>query len=205
MQILFEIGPELQKTVSNLTDAAQQLHQAVNAGLEDGCKQIAAIGQSEFLSGQYLKRRTGNLARALDGWMAGDLEGVIGVRDQSAVDKYKWLLGDNPEHQPLIIRPKTKKFLAIPIGENFTGAGVPRYNSPRDVPEDMKPFFLRGSDGQLFFAYRAGKTKRARIRLLFALVKEVEVYDTGALPDAVLDNLDKINDRINDQIGGLLS
>lgn len=49
-----------------------------------------------------------------------------------------------------VITPKQAKVLAVPVGEALTGAGVPRYASPLDVPGDAmwitpkgrKPLFV---------------------------------------------------------------
>jgi len=106
----------------------------------------------------------------------------VGVRENSAVDKYKWLLGD----EQMTIRPKRAKFLTIPIGENLTSTGAARYSSPRQRPDG---FFIE-SNGQLLFGYKNGK--RGRFRPLFVLVKSVFVQGTGALADGVLANVDTI-------------
>ena len=66
------------------------------------------------------------------------------------------------------VRATRSKFLAIPIGAALTGAGVPRYRSPRDVPG---LFFLpRGSGGLLLRG-----TKRGPPEALFILRRSVTV------------------------------
>ncbi len=192
MMIQLEMGPNFQQVVKELGSMGAAVVDASSEGLKEGVKYAAGRVVKDYLSGQSLKRRTGQLARAVDGWMAGPLEGVVGVREGAAVDKYKWLLGDESK----TITPKKSKFLAIPIGEGLTGAGVPRYASPRQVPGG---FFVRTKAGNLLFGYKKGK--RGKFRPLFVLVKSVFVQGSGALYDGVTDSLDDITDSIESKIG----
>ena len=191
MIIQLEMGPNFQRTTNQLGSMGQALLDACSAGLDKGVKIAAGKVSEDYLSGQSLKRRTGQLARAVDGWLAAPLDGVVGVRPNSAVSKYAWLLGDEEK----TIRPKNAKFLTIPIGENLTGAGVPRYTSPRQVPDG---FFLKTKSGSLLFGYKKGK--RGKFRALFTLVKSVFVQGSGALYDGTLDSLDDISDKIESEI-----
>ncbi|HOT73739.1 MAG TPA: hypothetical protein PLX18_11360 [Anaerohalosphaeraceae bacterium] len=189
MRILIELGPEFRAAVSGTERSAKYLASAASAGLRRAAEETASYIADQYLSGRALNRRTGNLARSLAGWMIADLEAVIGVRPFSGVDAYAWLLTDEVK----TIRPRTARLLAVPIGENLTAAGVPRFRSPRDVPNG---FFYRSASGALLFGYRLGKTERARIRPLFALVPEVTVFGSGALYDGVLDRVDAITDTV---------
>ncbi|MEA3367986.1 MAG: hypothetical protein U9R68_07720 [Planctomycetota bacterium] len=193
MQLMFEMGPEFKDVVNDLSEAGKAVRAAASEGLAEGVSYAADHVSEQFLSGQYLKVRTGNLRRAVDGWMASDLDGVVGVPADRPVQDYMYLLGDETK----TIRPKRAKFLAIPIGENLTSAGVPRFDSPRDVPDG---FFFRSKAGQLLFGHRKGKTSRARVRPLFVLKKEVTVHGTGALLDGVEESLDKITAAISKRL-----
>jgi len=75
---------------------------------------------------------------------------------------------------------------------------VPRYNSPRDVPDG---FFFKSHSGQLLFGRRLGKTTRARIRLLFVFKKQVTVKGSGALMAGVLDSASDIAEIMTSEIG----
>ena len=86
------------------------------------------------------------------------------------------------------IVPKKSKFLAIPIGENLTGAGILRFTSPRQVSGG---FFIKSKTGSLLFGYKRGK--RGKFRALFVLVKSVLVQGSGALYDGVTESLDDIS------------
>lgn len=190
MNISLEMGPNFWPTIEKLGSMGQAVVDACSRGLEKGADVAAGNVVSDYLSGQSLKRRSGQLAREVDGWLAAPLDAVVGVKPNSTVEKYKWLLGDDQK----TIKPKKSKFLAIPIGEGLTSAGVARYSSPRQVPEG---FFVR-TGGRLLFGYKRGK--RGKFRALFTLVKSVFVQGSGALYDGVLDSVDDIGGAMETEI-----
>jgi len=191
MKMTIEMGQGFANTVRELGSMGQNLIDAVSSGLGKGVKIAAGNVVADYLSGQALKRRTGNLARAVDGWMAGPLDGVVGAVDDAAVKKYSWLLTD----EQMTITPKRSKFLVIPIGENLTSTGVARFSSPRQVPDG---FFFKSKAGKLIFARRNGK--KGKIRPLFVLVKSVFVQGSVALYEGVLESLDDITEAIQIEI-----
>jgi len=75
-----------------------------------------------------------------------------------------------PVHEglvPMPIRPKVGKFLAIPVADNLTGAGVARIKSPRDLAEpDFVPHIFSSGLGYLVFEGR---------RLMFLLLRYVHI------------------------------
>jgi len=190
MMIRLEMGPDFDRTIAELGSMGRAVLEACDEGLEKGVKVAAGTVSRDYLSGQSLNRRTGQLARAVDGWMAGPLHGVVGVPANSAVEDYKWLLGDEEK----TIVPRKSQFLAIPIGEALTPSGVPRFASPRQVPDG---FFLR-TDGRLLFGRKRGK--RGKFRPLFTMVKSVFVQGSGALYDGVADSTDDITDSMQTEI-----
>jgi len=192
MQMVFEISVASQRTIDKLSSMGTAVVRAISEGLETGVKLAASNVVRNYLSGQALKARTGALRRAVDGWLASEHDGVVGVRENSAVSKYAWLLTD--EERTIV--PKRSKFLAIPIGENLTGAGVPKFSSPRQVPDG---FFIN-TGSKLLFGYRKGKTSRAKFRPLFVLVKSVLVQGSGALYDGVEESVDDIGKAIEDRV-----
>ena len=194
MIISFEMGPEFKRTVSELSAMGKAILKAASKGLQKGGQLAAGKVISDYLSGQSLKRRSGQLARHVDSWMAGELEVTIGVPADSMVAKYAWLLGDEIKS----ITPKKGKVLAIPIGENKTGTGVPRFKSPRDVEGG---FWFKSKSGKLLFGYKKGKTGRGKFRLLFIGLKSVTIHGTGALLDGVLDSIDAIAAQMENEIG----
>ena len=191
MIISLEMGPDFNATVEKLGSMGRAVLEACSIGLEKGANIAASNVVSDYLSGQSLKRRSGQLAREVEGWMAGPLDAVVGVRGKSTVDKYKWLLGDEDK----TITPKKSKFLTIPIGEGLTSAGAARFSSPRQVPDG---FFVKVG-GRLLFGYKKGK--KGKFRALFTLVKSVFVQGTGALYDGVMDSVDDIAGSVETEIG----
>jgi len=192
MKISLEMGPESIRTIAELSAAGTNIALACSAGIAKGVKLAANRVITEHLMGQDLKPRSRNLTRAVDGWMEQQLDGVVGVREKSAVDAYKWLLGAEQK----TITPKQASFLCIPIGAGLTAAGVARYASPRDRPDG---FFFKGKSGGLFFGIKTGKTDRS-IKPLFILKKSVVVTGSGALLAGVLDSVDDITQSITDEI-----
>jgi len=190
MLISLEMGPGFSSVVSTLGTMGRAVVEAAGVGLGRGAKLAAGVVVSDYLTGQSLKSRSGLLRKAVQGWREGPLEGVVGVKAGSGVDRYKWLLGDEDK----TIVPKRSKFLAIPIGEGLTGAGVAKYSSPRDVEGG---FFVK-TGGHLLFGYKRGK--RGKFRPLFVLVKSVLVQGSGALWDGVNDSLDDITAEMQSEI-----
>ena len=101
MRLLIQMGSTFDQARASLGAAGGQIITGASRGLAVGVELAAAHVVEEHLSGQDLNRRTSNLARAVDGWMEGDMEGVVGVRENSAVDHYKWLLG--PETKTITV------------------------------------------------------------------------------------------------------
>ncbi|HIJ66811.1 MAG TPA: hypothetical protein HPP51_00810 [Planctomycetes bacterium] len=196
MIIQIEMGKDFENTLAELSSMGKDLSDAASKGLEKGVEHAATIVKRDYLSGQSLERRTSQLARSVDGWLADKFDGIVGVRRASAVAKYAWLLGDEVKK----IVPRNAKFLAIPIGENRTPAGATRFSSPRLVPDG---FFVKTKSGRLLFGYKKGT--RGKFRPLFTLVKSVTVFGSGALADGLLDSLDDIcrliKTEINKKIG----
>ncbi len=191
MLISLEMGPGFAGVVRDLGTMGRAVVEAAGVGLGKGATDAAQKLKRDYLSGQALKNRSGDLRRAVDGWREGPLEAVVGVRPASAVDRYKWLLGDEQK----TIVPKRSKFLAIPIGEGLTSTGRAKYSSPRDVEGG---FFVK-TGGRLLFGYKRGK-KKGKFRPLFVLVKSVLVQGSGALWDAVDDSLDDITGEMQTEI-----
>ncbi len=194
MMIVIEKGAGFDAVVADLGAMGQRVLDATSESLALSVELAAAHIQDNYLTGQALKSRTGFLKKAVGGWMEGPLDGVVGVREGSGVDQYKWLLGDEQK----TITPKRGKFLAIPIGEALTPSGVVRdkYRSPRLVDDG---FFIKSRSGKLLFGYKRGK--RGKFRPLFVMVKSVLVQGSGALYDGVMDKVDDIGQAVEDAIG----
>ena len=191
MMVTLEMGPEFNATVAGLGSMGRSVLEAASTGLDKGANIAAGRVVSDYLTGQSLKRRSDSLARSVEGWLAGPLDAVVGVRPNQAVDRYKWLLGDEDK----TITPKKAKFLTIPIGEGLTASGVARFSSPRQVPGG---FFVKVG-GRLLFGYKRGK--KGKFRALFTLVKSVFVQGSGALYDGVMDSIEDLGEAMETEIG----
>ena len=190
MKYLLEMGPGFERNARELGSMGKAMITAAGKGLERGSKDAADHVVADKLSGQKLNRRTGNLARSTDAWMKSPLHAVVGVREDSPVGKYAWLLGDERK----TITPNRGKYLAIPAGENLTGAGVGRYSSPRDVEDG---FFVR-SGGALLFGRKNGS--RGKFRLMFVMKRSVTIQGSDALAEGVSEKIDDITDTIQQEI-----
>jgi len=193
MQLQIEMGPEFPKVVADLGLMGRAVLAACSHGLKDGVKLAANNVISNYLTGQALKRGSGLLAKSVQGWMEGNFEGVVGVKPNSPVSKYAWLLSD--EEKTITAKGGA---LTIPIGEALTPAGVARFASVKEAESHFgKIFRPRGTN---VLGYIRGKSKRSKFRALFVLVKSVFVQGSGALYDGVEESLDDITGRMQSEI-----
>lgn len=73
------------------------------------------------------------------------------------------------------IKPKNGRFLAWPVyqGPATTAGGRPRFSGPRAYPGKL---FFHQSPGKMYFlAESVGRGKNAKIRMVYHLVKSVEI------------------------------
>ena len=112
---------------------------AVKAGLH-------GEGRVKLYATTRMRRRTGNLAGSVASDVqvkTGELEIGLqaGGRRGSASQPVRYA---RIQEKGDTVRPKRGRFLAIPIGPALTAAGVPRFHSPRDVPDLVFVQSLRG-------------------------------------------------------------
>ena len=193
MRITVEMGSDFPAVAASLGTMGRSVLEAADRGLAKGAKLAAGVVVSEYLTGQALKRRRGDLARSIDGWREGPLAAVVGVREASAVERYKWLLGDEQK----TILPKRAQALTIPIGEALTAAGVARFESVLDAERQLGTDIFRPK-GSSVLGYKKGK--KGKFRPLFALVKSVLVQGSGALYDGVMDSLGDITGEMQSEV-----
>ena len=74
MMLELSMGRGYERTISELGSMGDTIRAACTEGLKKGVKLAAGKVVTEHLSGQDIKRRTGRLAEAVDGWMGGELE-----------------------------------------------------------------------------------------------------------------------------------
>jgi hypothetical protein len=193
MMIQIEMGSGFAQTILELKNTGPAVVDACSRGLGKAVVYTAAYIVQNYLSGQALKTRSHLLKENLQGWMEAPLDGVIGVHPNQGVDKYKWLLGDESK----TIFPTKGKFLAIPIGEALTGAGVLKGAYSGGLRSITEGFFV-STKGRLLFGYKVGK--KGKFRALFTLVKSVFIQGSGALLDGVLESQDEMTDILQEEI-----
>lgn len=138
-------------------------------------------------SDQWLQSRTGNLRRSLGFQVSGSRLDDLRLAVFSAGTKYA-----NLQENGGTIRPKRGDYLTIPIADNLTPSGVPRYPSAKDLRQQLnqvgparpakrgrkdklagaRTFVLKAKTGKLYIILRQSNGKS---QLLWALVKSVKV------------------------------
>ena len=137
-----------------------------------------------------LNVRSGRLRASISGSAMKDTRGNIvlqlqaGGRDKDV--SYARIHEDGGKRGDGIIRPRNAKFLTVPISDKlFTGAGVQRYASVRDVPEPLS--FAQSRKGQPLLVHQMTG------EVFYILKKQVKIPRRPYLKPAV--------DRVNREIG----
>ena len=173
------------------------------------------------LSGQALRRRTGGLARSIEGRVINDAQGVPAVRVgvfRGPALSYAGVLEHgtrdrNPASPYPIIRPVRARALAMPVGDSLTPAGVPRIPGPRDYPKRygrdlvFVPF-RRGiaigglyDERELDAAEARSDQGAVSLRGLsprYVLLKQLSITPRHYLRDGLIEYLPRIGDAIGE-------
>jgi hypothetical protein len=197
VNVTLELGPEFQQTLASMNALGRNLGAATSRGLGKAVEFGADHVVKYQLMGQVLNPRTRLLSKAVGGWKEGDYQGVIGVREGSAVDHYKYLLGDGPDFQ---IKPKPgHRLLSIPMGDAMSGAGVLKDEYSGGL-RSIDDGFFKLIGGRLFFVKQRGKTERSKLLILFRMVPYVTARPTGALANGTLIAADGMTDIVQTEI-----
>ena len=125
--------------------------------------------------------RTGDLRRSITGSSA--INGSVVELSLQASGKYARVQEGPPDGAAYTtVRAVRSRYLSIPVGEALTGAGVPRYDSPRDVP-DLYYVPRKGGTGGLL-VLQESEERSPEDPVLFVLVPEVRVPATRFLSRA---------------------
>jgi len=137
-----------------------------------------------------LNVRSGRLRASISGSAMKDTRGNIvlqlqaGGRDKDV--SYARIHEDGGKRGDGIIRPRNAKFLTIPISDKlFTGRGVQRYKSVRDVPDPLT--FAQSLKGQPLLVHQITG------EVFYILKKQVKIPRRPYLKPAV--------DRVSREIG----
>lgn len=176
---------------------------------------------------QVKKRRTGNLARSIDG-RAIIHRGIpaiqVGILRQGLASQYASLQEHgtrrrNPSSPHTTIKPVNAKALAFPPKGSpaLTPTGVPRVDGPRSYPEKLIPIYFRNRRpyqrviGALYLerevrlareaAAITGTRPRLRsLRAVYLLITSVDIKPGFYLTDGVQDFLPTVAARLGEQI-----
>jgi len=115
------------------------------------------------------QRRTGRLARSIGYRVSGEGLSDLTLHTYSAGVNYAGL-----QERGGTVRPKPpRRFLTIPMPDNLTAAGVPRFGSAAELRGSGKTFVFRNAEGKLFIGYRP--SAKAKLRVLWRLVPSATI------------------------------
>lgn len=154
-----------------------------------------------------LATRTGSLKRSVRGTSVVTGDGVeIRVRagGEGADLRYAAI-----QEYGGIIRPKTGKYLTIPVGPALTASGDSRYASARDVPglvfvQSLKgqPLLVKANDER---SGKKGKLKVAAGTVYFVLRTQVSIKGQHYLSDALNQVAKTVPDQLDLEFARLVS
>lgn len=162
---------QIEKINRAIQEIPNVLHPFMKKAMSDfGAKFLSHFTKSR-LSGSGVRRRSGSLARSFNRNVF-DQDGKLTLVVWTT-SKYARLQEFGTAGLPGgVLRPKKAKALAIPVGPALTGAGVSKFESPRQVAglQVFKPRF------KLPFLGMVGRGKNAmRVTPWFLLRKSVKI------------------------------
>lgn len=168
----------------------------------EGLKVAGRISKN-YLSGQRVNRRSGNLARSITG-QGVRINGVpalqVGIFRGPSL-KYAATIelgtkGKNPDSPIPTIRPRSGQALAVPVGDEvLTGAGVDRFGGPRNFPGELYFIPFRNSGvavGGLYSAVQRDIGQQFGLRearAAYLLLTEVDIEPRYFLRDGFQERL----------------
>ena len=179
------------------TISVEMVRLAVSISFRQASTKIGGFIAKKFLSGQVLRRRTGNLARSVEGRYE-EVDGLpiirVGVfrspaREYAKIHEFGG-----------VIKPKKARSLAVPVGSKaVTPAGVPRYASPREYPGELQFIpILRGNVvGILVDPKERRKADEGRMKATYLLLRRVKVKPRPYLRPGVMAYLPELVKDVN--------
>lgn len=193
MEVTVRLLPETQRVLRALSErlTRSELFAGIFRVFDKLASRAAGYIIANKLSGQVLKRRSGALARSLIGRAVYDSRGLPGLRVgtfRGPADRYAAVLehgtrGLNPESPFPTIVPVRARYLAMPVDDALTPAGVARWRSPRDFPGRLVFIPFRKSGIAVGALYDARSLRRAgggrvsleSARKLWVLLKKLDL------------------------------
>lgn len=223
--VQFKLTPRTKlyvKELQRITEKAEFAERIVRY-LDPAAQIIAGRIVATKLSGQVLKRRTGNLARSVIGrgeilnglpaFRVGVLRGpavsYVATQELGTVGKG----GELPT-----IKPKRAKALAIPLEGALTPSGVERFGGPRGAPVPLRfiPFRRGVAVGKLVderqllreqaAAQRAGReVDYSNVTSYYLLVRKVDIAPKHFIRDGVRAALPSLTKGLIDYVKSQLT
>lgn len=197
-------GTRLLKRLQNLSTAGRMRDLLTKFFDRQGSLVSGRIVKN-YLSGQRLGRRTGTLARSIQG--RGVVErGLPGLR--VGIFKGPALSYARILEQGGVIRPRNAKALAFaPKGSKaLTPAGVDRYGGPRQFPGKLRfiPFRKSGiSQGKIIGGLYDQKDLRnnrgeglQNVKAIYLLAKEIKIEPRNFLSDGLRESIPQIGKNL---------
>jgi len=207
--VLFELTPQSEKLLRDLTFRWGQdaVYERIVGFFDRQSSIIAGRISKSFLSGDPVRRRTGNLARSIigRGELVGGLPALrVGVFRGPAL-RYAGVVeygtrGKNPQSPYPTIVPKKAKALAIPAedGPAVTAAGVHRYDGPRSFPGELH--FVPVLRGRVIGLLQTDDDETA-----YLLLRSVDIAPRFYLRDGFLESLPELTTKMADFLAKYLS
>jgi hypothetical protein len=193
MNVTITLGPGYKRAKAMFDRAPKVLEDGLHNGLANALGIIADESSASVMHGRDgIQTRSGMLARSIHSYMdeTNKLMGYVGPGGTNNVSRYSWLLGN----QTKTIKPVKGKFLAIPIADNLTRAGVARYKSPLQIPDG---FFFRSKTGGLFFGQENNKGK---MKVFFVLKRSVKIEGKDVMMKAYKSHKKRIIDAVKNAV-----
>lgn len=145
-----------------IDQAPGRLFRNLRGALRDSGADWEGKMQRRVRGGSPLRRRTGALARSLRQDTRGSSLRNLEMRaaTTSPYAKVQEFGTSGAGGQLPDIRPKNGKALTVPLSDNLTSAGVPRYPSAAALRATGETFLLKTKSGKAFIVKREGETLR---------------------------------------------
>lgn len=177
--------------------SVEAIRAAVGIAFQRGATKIGGFIARRYLSGQSLRRRTGTLARSVEG-----VYEVVNGLPRVRVGVFR---GPARAYARIhefggVITPKRAKTLAVPVGPRaVTPAGVSKFASPRLYPGELQYIPInRGNLAAILVDARdANKKAEGRMKATYLLLRRVKIKPRPYLRPGIMEYLPELASEVN--------
>ena len=172
---------------------------AIALAFTTSAPRVAAFISKNYLSGQSLRRRTGTLARSVEGRyeMSNGMPRIrVGVfRGPARV--YAGI-----HERGGTIYPRRAKALAVPVNNAVTAAGVSRFDGPRSYPGKLSfvPISRGNLVGLLVDDAERNRQDGEKMKAAYLLLRKVRIKPRPFLRPGVMQYLPRLVEEVSDKI-----